>query len=243
MRLGADHGRRPRHHELDLRSSRARDPGRPAGLWRRGVHVRRVGNRTSVTAGGKTVSYAYTATNALASVTDWASRTTAYSYDDAGQPASVAYPNTIASSYTIDRAGRVTNLAYTRSGSALAAFGYTFNGRGSAYERSRAPRARPATPTTPWVALPGPPTRTPPRRPSATTRSATGPAAPAPAPPRPMPTTTPTSWPPPRPPARRAPTPTIRTAIARAWSFRHRPTRPRLPCRPIRPRAPPPPTR
>ncbi len=89
-----------------------------------------VGNRTSVTAGGKTVSYAYTATNALASVTDWASRTTAYSYDDAGQPASVAYPNTIASSYTIDRAGRVTNLAYTRSGSALAAFGYTFNGEG-----------------------------------------------------------------------------------------------------------------
>jgi RHS repeat-associated protein len=89
-----------------------------------------VGNRTSVTAGGKTVSYAYTATNALASVTDWASRTTAYSYDDAGQPASVSYPNTIASSYTIDRAGRVTNLAYTRSGSALAAFGYTFNGQG-----------------------------------------------------------------------------------------------------------------
>jgi RHS repeat-associated protein len=89
-----------------------------------------VGNRTSVSAAGKTVSYAYTATNALASVTDWASRTTAYSYDDAGRPSTVAYPNTIAASYTIDRAGRVGNLAYTRSGSALASFGYTFNGEG-----------------------------------------------------------------------------------------------------------------
>jgi RHS repeat-associated protein len=89
-----------------------------------------LGNRTSVTAAGKTVSYAYTPTNALASVTDWATRTTAYTYDDAGRPASVAYPNTIAAAYTIDRAGRVGNLAYTRSGSALASFGYTFNGEG-----------------------------------------------------------------------------------------------------------------
>ena len=63
-------------------------------------------------------------------MTDWASRTTAYSYDDAGQPSTVAYPNTVTGTYTIDRAGRVSSLAYTRSGSALAAFGYTFNGQG-----------------------------------------------------------------------------------------------------------------
>jgi len=87
-----------------------------------------VGNRTSVSECGRTAEYTYTSTNALASVTDWSSRTTAYAYDDAGQPSSVTYPNTIAASYTINRAGSVTSLAYTRSGNALASFGYTFNG-------------------------------------------------------------------------------------------------------------------
>jgi RHS repeat-associated protein len=126
LTMGDAHGTTTRTYDHLGRVTQVSQPGSGAVTYTYDT----VGNRASVTSGGKIVSYTYTATNALASVTDWSSRTTAYAYDDAGQPSTVTYPNTIAAAYTINRAGSVTNLAYTRSGNALASFGYIFNGEG-----------------------------------------------------------------------------------------------------------------
>ena len=56
------------------------------------------------------VPYSYDANNRLATVTDWASRTTAYSYDDNGRLVRTTYPNGTQENRVYDLSGKLTHI-------------------------------------------------------------------------------------------------------------------------------------
>ena len=72
-----------------------------------------VGNRTQLTyPDGRSVSYAYDASDRMTQVTDWDSRTTSYNYDLANRMIETTLPNGVVSSYDYDFAGRLLEMQH-----------------------------------------------------------------------------------------------------------------------------------
>jgi RHS repeat-associated protein len=91
----------------------------------------RDGNRTRLSyPGNQVVNYTFTPGGRLATVTDWASRTSTYTYQSSGLVSTLTYPNAVVASYVYDFAQRLTQLTYRR-GTVMALERYTLDADGN----------------------------------------------------------------------------------------------------------------
>ena len=133
-----DTGRQLTMSDTEGASSFAYDPtGRLTSYTRDGASVGYAyddaGRPTAVTwpGSGGSVGYAYDTAGRLATITDWASRTTTMTYDDASRVTSVARPAGLTTSFAYDDVDRVLAIDHLQGGNPLLALDYTYDDVGN----------------------------------------------------------------------------------------------------------------
>jgi len=91
------------------------------------------GRPTSVVYPGSTgsVDYTYDSAGRLATISDWADRTTTMSYDNASRVTSLTRPAGLSTSFVYDDVDRLLNIDHVKSGSSLLELDYTYDDVGN----------------------------------------------------------------------------------------------------------------